>query len=74
MLLVHLITRCVFDKRKFSKAYIKEIERVFSRVDVLVFEQLLSLVFFKFTRQLIVMLRQKKYSNIFDNYIQFSDY
>ena len=74
VLLVHLITRCVFDKRKFSKAYIKEIERVFSRVDVLVFEQLLSLVFFKFTRQLIVMLRQKKYSNIFDNYIQFSDY
>lgn len=72
--LIHLLTRCVFDKKKFEDGYVNEIDRLlgFTKIDNI--KQKLELIFFKFTPYLLDLLKSHKYELIIKNYIQFKDY
>jgi hypothetical protein len=72
--LIHLITRCIFDKKIFNNSYIRRIEYLLEKVDVELFLTKLEKVFFKFSRQLFQFLKAKKYYAIRHNYITFINY
>lgn len=74
VLYVYLIVRCVFDKKKFSSVYRKEIEALRHNIEQDIVLSYLKLVFFKFSSILLEMLDTKKYDQIIPMYMKFRDY
>lgn len=72
--LVHLLTRCIFDKKQFTTAYRQEIEKLLKLVSDTELDRRMSMVFFKFTPFLKELLSCKAYDDICVSYIEFSDY
>ena len=68
---VHLLTRCIFDKKSFHKDYINRIEFLLRKIDISVVKGLLELVFYKYTNRLIEMIENKRFEKIPQDYIQF---
>lgn len=73
-ILMYLIVRAVFDKKAFKEQYIREIEKRISIVEKRSFKDKLNLIFFKFTDQLIYLLKNKEYQNILFKYTTFDEY
>lgn len=71
---VYCIVRCVFDKCVFSEAYINELECLSVVVDSDEVKKMLSLIFFGFTKQLLILIKNKKFHDIKNRYIEFNDY
>ena len=71
---VHLLTRCIFDKKSFHKDYINRIEFLLRKIDISVVKGLLELVFYKYTNRLIEMIENKRFEKIPQDYIQFKNY
>lgn len=72
--LVHLLTRCIFDKKTFSSNYIIRIEDLFRDIDINKFIERIELVFFKFTPYLLKHIENKRYQIIRNEYLKFIDY
>jgi hypothetical protein len=72
--IVHLLTRCVFDKKEFSKEYIERIQYLNNKVNSNSLLVRLDLVFFKFTPFLIKLINENKYNEIRKKYLTFIDY
>lgn len=72
--LVHLVTRCIFDKGAFELGYTDSIEGLLSQIDLDALALRLRLVFFKFAPVLLQSLRTRDYSTIVERYFQFSEY
>lgn len=72
--LVHLITRCIFDKKRFPTEYINEIDALYQKVDLEMLREKLKYVFFKFTPVLMKNIENSAYENLVNKYLQFSDY
>ncbi len=73
-MIIYLITRSVFEKNKFTEAYIREIDK---RMRFLVSpdaRRKLEKVFFKFTNTLLKMVSKGKYKEILTAYLMFTDY
>lgn len=71
---IHLITRCVFDKKSFNLNYIKRMNYLSNKIDFDKIYTELSLIFFKFTPILIKMILNKEYNKIINTYLSFGDY
>lgn len=73
-LIVYLLARCVFDKRTFSEAYIKEIEVRKELLTDDTVKEMLKTVFYKYTDSITKYVLDKKYEDIIPNYFKFTDY
>jgi len=70
--LLYLLTRCVFDKKSFSPAYILEIEKrkhLLSHI-----REKLQITFYKYTPRLAEMIAQGRYPEIIGDYIAYDEY
>lgn len=74
VILLYLITRSIFDKKKFRRRYIDEIEKRKNFIEDEIFIKLCHLVFFKFTNFLLELIKEKKYDDILKKYRCFIDY
>jgi hypothetical protein len=72
--LIMLITRCIFDKRKFQKGYIKRINELKLKTDLNGVEKKMKLIFFKYAKYLLEHIKNNNYNQIIENYIQFKEY
>lgn len=72
--LIHLLTRCVFDKKEFKEGYIQRIEELLSLVDLDNVVRKAETVFFLFTDKLFDMIKKKNYQQIVEAYNTFIDY
>lgn len=72
--LLHLITKAIFDKKYFPKSYQERINELLKFVDLIVIEELLNQVFYKYTPKLIDLIASSKFEEIFESYITFTDY
>lgn len=72
--LIHLITRCIFDKRNFNIAYQHRIEDLLKKVDIDAIKNKLSKVFFDFSDKLLGLLLNKEYDSIIGEYLTFTEY
>lgn len=72
--LLHLITRSIFDKKKFTTIYIKRIKYLMEKVDLNEFKKKIQLVFFKFTDTLIDLIQNDSFGEIRITYISFKNY
>lgn len=72
--LVHLLTRCVFDKKDFNVGYTERIEELVDIVDFVEVESRLKHVFFMFSSTMISLVKSGSYSDIIESYFSFSDY
>lgn len=73
-LAAYLLIRCVFDKHTFKKEYIAEIEKreaLFQEEAVI---RKLQTVFFAYTPRLLALVREKRYYEIFSDYLAFDEY
>ena len=73
-LIIYLIVRSVFDKRKFSETYISEIEKRKNLLDDAEVRDLLPCVFYKFTESLILLMKSGRYGEIIHKFLSFKDY
>ena len=71
---IHLITRCVFDKKTFTKAYITRITELKQKVDWDKLVKSFELIFFNFSTTLKYLIESDSYENIIKNYYQFKNY
>lgn len=71
---IHLVTKAVFDKSRFPEIYKLEVIRCLSFSDITLLKTLLEKVFFKFTPQLLQMVKAEEFDRIRKNYIQFREY
>lgn len=71
---VYLLIRSVFDKHVFKKEYIVEIEKrkeLFQKEPVI---EKLKTVFFSYTPRLLDLVQEKRYDEIFSDYVGFDEY
>lgn len=73
-LCVYLIVRSVLDKHEFKAVYVDDLEQMKNLLDDEEVRMKLRTVFFKFTEKLIVLLKEKRYSEIYYEYITFIEY
>lgn len=71
---LHLITRCIFDKKHFNTGYIERIEELIELINVKIVLDKFEVVFFRFSQNLLIKLQEKKYDTIISNYLQFKKY
>ncbi|MBA6156287.1 hypothetical protein H3Z83_07145 [Tenacibaculum sp. S7007] len=71
---IHLVTRSIFDKKKFVQGYVDEIERILPEISEERLIKKLELVFFKYTSSLMKLIKEKEYKKIRTNYIKYSNY
>jgi len=71
---LHLVTRSVFDKNRFTEPYITRIEELLNNVNFKILSDKFELVFFKYTAYMVNALKSKDYNNIIVDYIKFKDY
>jgi hypothetical protein len=72
--LIHLIIRSIFYKKNFSNEYIEEINGLLKNVNIIKLEHKLDLIFFRFSSNLLNMIKEKNFHEIIDNYHRFSNY
>jgi hypothetical protein len=71
---LHILTRCVFDKRYFNDNYIGRIEEL---AEILSDPELLEVfqpVFFRFSGTLLQLIRAKRYDEIISAHLGFMEY
>lgn len=73
-ILLYLIVRSVFDKKVFREKYIREIEKRIHFINDKSFVMLARTVFWGFTPQMISMVTEKKYDEILNAYLAYSNY
>lgn len=71
---VHLMTRCIFDKKRFSRGYIERINYLISVAKLDTIKAKLELVFYKFTETLLELVKSEQYDKIYEKYFQFKEY
>ena len=71
---LHLITRCIFDKKRFEEEYIKEINCLFTKCNKSVILDKFEIVFFKFSKNLIKLIESELFNEIIDSYLKFQEY
>lgn len=71
---IHLLTRCVFDKRRFEKGYIRRIDHLMARLNETEMLEISRLVFFKFSMSLLALLQTGRYTEIIREHLHFTDY
>ena len=69
-----LVARSIFDKKEFQSGYVKRIEELKSKINIIDVEEKLKLIFFKYTPNLFKQINNKDYKNIIKNYLQFNEY
>ena len=74
VILLYLIIRSTFDKGCFRKKYIIEIEKRKHLFKDSNFRNLCKLVYYKFTDELISLLENEKYEEVFSRFIKFKNY
>lgn len=71
---VHLLTRCIFDKKRFESGYVQRIKDVLLLCDRVLLAVYLEVVFFKFRDTLTELLDEEQYDLIIERYLTFIDY
>ncbi len=71
---IHLLTRCIFDKNQFDEFYIKRLDELKNKIDLNNVIEKLEKVFFKFSYNLVDLIKKSDYKNIYWNYITFVNY
>ncbi|WP_456379213.1 nucleotidyltransferase family protein [Lutibacter sp.] len=71
---VHLITRCVFDKKTFNKGYTDRLEELLVLINKETVYHKFEVIFFKFSKIIFEMIEKKEYENIITNYLQYKNY
>lgn len=71
---IHLLTRCIFDRRGFDEGYILRIEELTNQKSDGELSELGRLVFFKFTGHLLSLIKAGRYKDIITEYLSFMDY
>ncbi len=71
---VTLVSRSILDKKKFQLGYIKRIEYLFGKINMVEVNSKLSLIFFKYAPMILKKLKNKDYGSIVNDYISFKDY
>lgn len=71
---IYLIVRSIFDKSNFKDVYIEDIEKMLYLLDEDEVINKLKRVFFKYTDRLIELLKEKRYTDIVDDYICYTEY
>jgi hypothetical protein len=71
---LHILTRCIFDKRKFNDAYIQRIEELAEMLSNSELQEVLQPVFFKFSGTLLRFIRAKRYDQIISAHLGFMEY
>jgi hypothetical protein len=71
---LHLMTRCIFDKKEFTEDYIKEIQYLYPKCEKKILFEKFSAVFFKFSYKLLELIKCKLFDKIIVSYLQFKDY
>ncbi|MGL6114978.1 MAG: hypothetical protein ACRC1R_08040 [Cetobacterium sp.] len=74
VILLYLIVRSIFDKKKFRDRYIEEIIKRKQFLRDKEFLKMCNLVFFKFTEKLLILLENEKYNEILKEYKSFREY
>ena len=72
--LIHLLTRCIFDKNIFNDGYISRINKIYSCCNKDILLEHLELVFFNFSKKLINMVEKKEFHLIINKYLTFKEY
>jgi hypothetical protein len=72
--MVHLLTRCIFDKKTFNDGYIRRINELYPFSSREILSEYLDLVFFKFRPTLLKMVDNREYHIIINEYLTFKDY
>jgi hypothetical protein len=72
--LIHLLTRAIFDKKRFDQGYILRIQDLLKKIELNEFLKKLEKVFFKFSPNLIGLVQEMKYDQIRNNYLNFKEY
>lgn len=72
--LIHLLTRCIFDKGEFNSGYRKRISELMRKVDMDAEYKKLNVVFFKFTYKLVELIEKNEFDKIVNDYMTFTEY
>ena len=73
-ILIHLLSKGLFNKHAFSDAYIREIEKRKRFLTNSTARKKLEKIFFKFTDTLIDKVNRGQYGDMFNSYVQFEHY
>jgi len=71
---LHLITRCIFDKKKFTEVYIDEMQYLYPKCDEPILFDKFNAVFFKFSAKLLELLKCGLFDEIILSHLQFKEY
>ena len=71
---LHLLTRCIFDKREFDAGYLHRIEELTDLLSDAELLEVIQPVFFKFSMLLLKLLRARRYEEIIMAHSHFMDY
>ncbi len=72
--IVHLVCHCIFDKRKTTERYEKQILNLVDQITPQEVKNTLSLIFYKATDMLFTKIINKDVKDLFESYITFKDY
>ena len=72
--LIHLLTRCIFDKSIFNDGYVSRINKIYTYCNKDILLKHLELVFFSFSKQLINMIENREFNLIINKYLTFTEY
>lgn len=73
-LFVYLIARSIFDKKFFSSEYVLEMEQLMHLLGNHEVKERLERVFFSYTGRILELLSARRYTEIVEDYITFTDY
>lgn len=71
---VHLITRCIFDKKVFKEEYRNRLHFLYQQIDKEDVRMKLSMVVFRYADSLLNQIENGEYDKICDNYLRFTEY
>jgi len=72
--IVHLICHCIFDKRKTTNRYEKQIINLVDQINPHIIKNTLGLIFYKATDMIFTKVMNKDIKDLFESYITFKDY
>lgn len=71
---IHLITRSLFDKKNFSEVYRERLNQLLNYIDEKDVMEKLKLIVFNYADLLFEQIKEKRYEQIYQNYIGFVQY
>lgn len=71
---LHILTRCIFDKRTFNNGYIRRIEELAEMLSDAELMEVFQPVFFRFSGALLLLIRAKRYNEIILAHLRFMEY